>query len=166
MPKCDVELDTEAMILGWGSTTFVAINQVAHASEVLRMLKVTVVNEQLCRDAYSHFDIDEHTICIRGLYQNETITKVNNLKWYLIIFKYIFIISLSFIQGDSGGPVVQNNMIIGIASYGNVDDKVAEKPSVFIKVYKHLDYIERAKKRAVQNLQYHKQKITSLCRIF
>ncbi|XP_011504756.1 PREDICTED: trypsin I-P1-like [Ceratosolen solmsi marchali] len=109
LPTNDILFDTTVMLTGWDLTN----NERKKYSDRVLQAPVKVMKISDCLK-YFPFPIRNDCICT---YAN----------------------GISALKGDSGGPVTENNKIIGIISFSNSD--VKNIPDVHINVYKHMQFI-------------------------
>ncbi|XP_056640963.1 transmembrane protease serine 9-like [Diorhabda sublineata] len=107
----DTYVGKTATILGWGATEFTSI------SNILKKVEVTVLSNDDCKFTNNVYNsvIQNTHLCTSGVG-----TK-------------------GICDGDSGGPLIIDNIQIGVASFGASD--CAGTPSVFTRVSKFNDWI-------------------------
>ncbi|XP_075184683.1 trypsin-like [Anomaloglossus baeobatrachus] len=110
-PECLEHCDT-CHISGWGTTT----SPQESYPDVLMCLNVTIFSDAECQAFYG--DVTENMLCA-GVREG----------------------GMDSCQGDSGGPLVCGSCICGIISWGDPVCAQPNKPGVYTKVCKYLDWI-------------------------
>ncbi|XP_051030655.1 trypsin-like [Phodopus roborovskii] len=113
LPSSCPSVGTECLVSGWGDT--VSIGNII--SSDLRCLNIPILSDPVCHTAYPH-RITNNMFCV-GFLEEEKDT----------------------CQFDSGGPVVCNEELQGIVSWGTSCEK--GKPAVYTRVCNYLDWIQQ-----------------------
>ncbi|XP_064071889.1 trypsin, alkaline B-like [Vanessa tameamea] len=99
---------------GWGKTSFNG-----QPSEELRHVQIWTVNHNTCQQNYGNMNlITEYLLCAGPREANNGVC-----------------------TRDSGGPLVHNNAIVGVVSFGK-DCGLPQFPAVFTRVSKYTDWIQ------------------------
>jgi len=110
----NVSLNAPATIFGWGSTS----KGDRSASEVLHMAPQNITDDSLC-DA--HFN-EATSTAMKVSFNNKICVNSNNVAPQ---------------DGDLGAPLIQNGKLIGLWSFGGIDNKF----QVYTDISKYLDWI-------------------------
>ncbi|KAM5168312.1 granzyme A-like [Callospermophilus lateralis] len=114
----DVKPHTKCHVAGWGSTK----KDSCKASHVLREVNVTVIDRKICNDAehYNFKPVIENSMICAGGSKGED----------------------DSCEGDSGSPLICNNIFIGVTSFGKCGNP--KKPGVYILLTnKYLNWIKK-----------------------
>ncbi|ROT79436.1 prophenoloxidase activating enzyme 2 [Penaeus vannamei] len=116
LPPAGIDLEgllTEQMpvAIGWGRTMY------ASRSSILQEIRLPFVPLARCRDTYPLFKLVDQQICFGGLHGRGTC------------------------NGDSGGPLLIGNVVIGLLSKGG-KCATAGQPDVFTRVDAYVDWIK------------------------
>ncbi|KAF2900224.1 hypothetical protein ILUMI_05963 [Ignelater luminosus] len=101
-------------VLGWGSTR----RNAATHSDVLHAVTIRLVNHNVCKKKYRTGEVTNSMVC--------AIEKGKDACMY-----------------DSGGPLIRNNILIGIVSWGPEDCATDHLPGVYTKVSFFSDWLRR-----------------------
>ncbi|MXM68199.1 trypsin-like serine protease [Streptomyces sp. HUCO-GS316] len=102
---------TSAQVYGWGRTSSTSQD----ISETLKTATLTVRSDTACADYYGAYYIKNHMMCAGTASGSDTGTKAS-------------------CNGDSGGPLIVNNRIVGVVSWGVTNCVANGSYSVFTKV--------------------------------
>ncbi|NXC46727.1 GRAA protein, partial [Penelope pileata] len=122
LPKSDDDLKpgTTCRVAGWGETT----NGVRKPSDTLREVNVTVISREICNDKKHYRNkpvITDNMICAGSAKGGK-----------------------DSCAGDSGGPLICNNVMRGITSFGKSKCGLADGPGVYTRLTKkHLQWISK-----------------------
>ncbi|XP_011501332.1 PREDICTED: chymotrypsin-1-like [Ceratosolen solmsi marchali] len=106
LPTIPYHIGDEAIISGWGWTTYPATNTPA----LLQTATVIIVSNEECADNFE-FPICDYHMCTLQL-NGIGVCTVS----FFICLKPLTIMNI--FSGDSGGPVVSNGKLIGVISFG------------------------------------------------
>ncbi|XP_011505258.1 PREDICTED: chymotrypsin-2-like [Ceratosolen solmsi marchali] len=110
LPNQDIETGELGLISGWGWKTY----PIGWISDTLQKLSMWIISNEQCANYFTNLIREEH-ICV---YRNrETGTCF----------------------GDSGGPLINNNTLIGISSINS--PCASGDPDVYVRVYTFLEFI-------------------------
>ncbi|XP_017785213.1 PREDICTED: serine protease 53-like [Nicrophorus vespilloides] len=115
--EADVSFENEiASVIGFGMTEEQEMN------EYLLISSNSILSNRVCRLHYWNItDIDDTKICMNGVHANKTLT--------------------GGCDGDSGGPLLHENRLIGVLSFAGKDCELG-LPTVFTRATSYLDWIE------------------------
>ncbi|KAM8927850.1 trypsin-like [Pelodytes ibericus] len=111
----EVEEGTSCLVSGWGTIT----SPSETFPDVLNCVTVKTVSTSSCQQSYPEDIINDNMLCA-GIAEG----------------------GKDSCQGDSGGPLVCNSKLHGLTSWGNIPCGQANKPGIYTKVYKYLDWIQ------------------------
>ncbi|XP_046988936.1 trypsin-1-like [Schistocerca americana] len=121
LPSADSvpEGGSTAVVSGWGTT------ETAFTPDILQTVDVTIIDYETCRQNIDDLNMGSNPltdtmVCTGPLYDG-----------------------ISTCSGDSGGPLAQNNELIGVVSWGIDPCGYEGAPSVFTRVSAHLDFINQ-----------------------
>lgn len=112
----DLLANSSVMVSGWG----ILNSSMKAFPAVLYSVNVTVVETSQCQSLYTDANITKNMFCAGDL--------VNGGK--------------DSCDGDSGGPVVQNNRLVGIISWGK-GCALKQFPGVYTKISNYIDWIKK-----------------------
>lgn len=112
-----------ATVLGWGHT-----QEAGEASNVLRVAHVPIIKHSDCKKKLRNYDVTESMLCA-GYKEG----------------------GIDACQMDSGGPLVLDNKLIGIISWGSGCAK-PDKPGVYTRISKIRSWIDRVLRRNYKEL--------------
>ncbi|XP_055385366.1 trypsin-like [Condylostylus longicornis] len=123
LPKSDSMPTGNADLYGWGSIS--ATNTPVFPG-ILQHVKMPIIDNETCKKALGSqsFKLHKTNLCTGPLTGGTSIC-----------------------QADSGGPLVQNNKIIGIVSWGKTPCGQPNSPSVFVRVSAFIDWIKKIQKQ-------------------
>lgn len=112
----DVQPNSIVSISGWGLLHIYP----ALLTKKLHQVQVPVVDREKCQSLYHYgYQITQNMFCVGDLLHG----------------------GKDFCLGDSGGPVIQNNRLVGIISWG-LDCADRKYPGVHTRVGNYIDWIE------------------------
>ncbi|KAB0801383.1 hypothetical protein PPYR_05737 [Photinus pyralis] len=113
-PNAVIEAGSKANVSGWGS-----LELYGDMSNLLHYVEIEVVDDNVCVDIYSTITpVTDDMVCAGSSEDGKDAC-----------------------YGDSGGPLTQNGMLIGIVSWGRKCGS-AKYPGVYTRVDKYLDFID------------------------
>uniref|UniRef100_A0A3Q1FTG9 Trypsin alpha-3-like n=1 Tax=Acanthochromis polyacanthus TaxID=80966 RepID=A0A3Q1FTG9_9TELE len=101
-------------VAGWGKT-----KTGGHVVNELRVVKVSIIDQQVCQDRWDKIRLPANVICAGG-----------------------YGTKAGFCQGDSGGPLVCNGMAVGVVSFNKGRNcTYPNVPNVYTDISKHASWI-------------------------
>nr|ABG26975.1 serine proteinase isoform 9 [Sistrurus catenatus edwardsi] len=115
LPSNPPSLGSVCHIMGWGATTSpnVTLPGVPHCANI------NILDHEVCQAAYPSLTATSRTLCA-GILEG----------------------GKSSCDGDSGGPLICNGEFQGIVFWGPDTCAQPDKPSLYTKVFDHLDWIQ------------------------
>ncbi|XP_053307522.1 transmembrane protease serine 9-like [Spea bombifrons] len=111
----EVAEGASCLVSGWGTLT----SPTATFPDALHCVNVNTFSTSVCQQAYPSDEINDNMLCA-GVMEG----------------------GKDSCQGDSGGPLVCDGKLHGITSWGNVPCGEANKPGIYTKVCKYLNWIQ------------------------
>uniref|UniRef100_A0A8C0JC68 Peptidase S1 domain-containing protein n=1 Tax=Chelonoidis abingdonii TaxID=106734 RepID=A0A8C0JC68_CHEAB len=129
----------ECVVSGWGTTKSPQL----YFPPVLHCGKVSIFSQEQCRSIYPRY-YTENMLCagvLEGGVDSCQSRELSSLRC-----RFDNVVSevhscLSFLAGDSGGPLLCNGKLQGIVSWGTQTCALPNKPGVYVTVCKYVDWI-------------------------
>jgi len=120
LPKLNVIPTGVADLYGWGSTSTTSVPQYPNQLNVAK--SIPIIDLSSCESALGAKGVDVHqtNLCTGPLTGG-----------------------VGICSSDSGGPLVQSDMVIGIVSWGKVPCGQKNSPSVYVRVSAFVNWIEQ-----------------------
>ncbi|KAL7396868.1 hypothetical protein ABVT39_012748 [Epinephelus coioides] len=114
-PETNIKENQRCSVAGWGS-----IKTNGSVVDDLRVVDVSIINLQDCKDKWSGLPLPDSVICAGG-----------------------YNTSKGFCQGDSGGPLVCDGKAVGVVSFNNNKNcNYPNAPNVYTETSKYLGWIK------------------------
>ncbi|KAL7396870.1 hypothetical protein ABVT39_012748 [Epinephelus coioides] len=114
-PETNIKENQRCSVAGWGYTS-----TGGGAVDDLRVVNVSVMNLQDCKEKWSGLPLPDSVICAGG-YETDK----------------------GFCQGDSGGPLVCDEKAVGVVSFNKFANcNYPDVPNVYTDISKHLPWIK------------------------
>jgi len=119
LPKADSIPNGNGNLYGWGS---ISSTSTPVFPGKLQVVDMPIINNDVCQKALGGqgYKLHKTNLCTGPLTGGTSIC-----------------------QADSGGPLIQNNKIIGIVSWGKTPCGQPNSPSVFVRVSAFIDWIKK-----------------------
>lgn len=119
LPKAETIPSGTASLYGWGSISTTSVDKFPSLLQVVNLLPIITISQ--CEKELGSYAINLH----------ETNMCTGDLKQ-----------GLSVCKSDSGGPLMQGNILVGIVSWGKMPCGQKDSPSVYVRVSSFISWIK------------------------